>query len=239
MRSPNLPLLLYHWFRLGPEPAASAPYAIAPEEFESHLLWLKAHGYTSVSCDAVLDNQPLPAKPVSITFDDGTADFYDVGAPLLEKHGFTATMFLVAGRVGGEVDWDPAVPRRPLLTWAQIKELKGRGFTFGSHTYTHPRLSRLGLEPIERELVLSRNQLADHLGEFPRGLAYPYGDYDQRVIVLARELGYKGALAVTLKPLDLLRSRPFARARAMVKGGDSLALFRFRLWLAEQIPTLE
>ncbi len=233
-----IPILLYHWFRTGPEPAASARYAIPPERFEAQLRWLRAVGYTGLPLDALLGADPLPATPAVLTFDAGTADFYTYGAPLLEKYRFPATLFLVAGRVGGELDWDPAMPRRPLLTWAQIKELQGRGFTFGSHTFSHPRLSRLGLEPIERELTLSRNHLANHLGHLPRWLAYPYGDYDRRAVALARQLGYEGALAVTLRPRDLLRSRPFARARAMVKGDDSPRKFRFRLWLAEQIPTI-
>ena len=233
---PNLPILLYHWFA---EPGVPADrYAVTPQQFEAQLRWLQAAGYVGVPLDALLDDKPLPPRPVAITFDDGTADFATHAAPLLEKYGFPATIFLVAGKVGGEVDWDAAVARRPLLSWAQIRELGQRGFTFGAHSYAHPRLSGLGLEPLERELTLARNALADGLRAFPRWLAYPYGDYDGRVIALARELRFAGALAVTLRPADLLRSRPFSRARAMIKNTDSLRVFRFRLWLAEQIPTL-
>ena len=35
-------------------------------------------------------------KKVVITFDDGYRDFYTHAFPVLEKHGFTASMFIVS-----------------------------------------------------------------------------------------------------------------------------------------------
>ena len=46
---------------------------------------------------------------VGLTFDDGYADFAEYALPVLRRHGFTATVFVIAGRLGG----DSRTLRRP------------------------------------------------------------------------------------------------------------------------------
>ena len=83
------------------------------------------------------------------------------------------------------------------LTWAQVREMRDAGVEFGSHTVSHPILSRLGDEELRAELRLSREELERQLGRRVVLLAYPVGGedaFDERVVRIARECGYRMAL---------------------------------------------
>jgi len=64
--------------------------------FEEQLLYLRRN-YQPVSArqvvDVALGGQPLPPRPVLLTFDDGYLDHYSYVFPLLVKHGFTGVFF--------------------------------------------------------------------------------------------------------------------------------------------------
>src|SRR5438477_279294 len=83
----------------------------------------------------------LPGRAVLITFDDGYQDFADEAFPLLERHGFPATVFVVTDAAERTSRWDAAYGQAaPLMGWDEIRELSRRGVEFGSHTQTHPAL---------------------------------------------------------------------------------------------------
>jgi peptidoglycan/xylan/chitin deacetylase (PgdA/CDA1 family) len=61
--------------------------------------------------------------------------------PILDRCGFTATVFAVAGQLGGTNVWDADGPSKPLLTTDQLRQVAAAGMEIGSHGYTHVRLS--------------------------------------------------------------------------------------------------
>ncbi len=131
-------------------------------------------------------------KPLAIvTFDDGYRDNIAVAAPILEKFGLSACFFVTTGYIGGggRFAWDrDDGTDRSLMSWADIRELRRRGFEVGSHTVTHRRMSELNDEELEAELAESRRVLELELGENVRVFAYPFGrlrDYvpGQRTLV--------------------------------------------------------
>lgn len=231
------PILMYHWFR--PEGAASSSRSpqleITPELFGRQMAMLSRAGYRSVSLRRAVGagrEAGLPRGSIVITFDDGTLDFWEHAKPILERHGFTATLFVVSGKVGGASTWDRELgePDRPLMSWDQIRQLHRDGFEIGSHTHSHIPLTELSDEAVRSELVRSRRTLTDELGVAPQFLAYPRGFYADRHKRLAREAGYAGACAVILRWRDLWRSDRYALKRMSVKGVESM--FRFKLRLA-------
>lgn len=48
----------------------------------------------------------LPARPLSITFDDGYADNRSHAAPILQRHGLSATFFVATGFIDGGRMWN-------------------------------------------------------------------------------------------------------------------------------------
>ena len=122
------------------------------------------------------------AKPaIAITFDDGFSNVYEHAFPVLCHYGFPGTIFLVTDYCGGMNSWPgqpPGIIPRSLLSWNQIKEMSQAGITFGSHTRTHPNLTRLSTYDAQQELIGSKKEIEDTLGKPVASFAYPYGAYD-------------------------------------------------------------
>jgi peptidoglycan/xylan/chitin deacetylase (PgdA/CDA1 family) len=77
-----------------------------------------------------------------------------------------------------------------------VRELVAHGVEVGAHTVSHPHLTRLGDEELERELREARVRLEDELGRPCAYVAYPYGESDARVQDAVRRVGYSGAFAL-------------------------------------------
>lgn len=159
---------------------APGPTSIDPVTFRGQLDALVARGYDPVSLYDLAawhtGTRKLPERAIVITFDDGFADFADHGAPALLARGWSATVFLPTGHLGGKEDWNGAdKPARPLMTWAQVEDLAARGIDFGAHSVTHADLTRLAPADLEREVSQSSREIETHLGKAPISFAPPYG----------------------------------------------------------------
>src|SRR2546426_4138670 len=115
----KLPILLYHKIDRIPAGARYPRSYVTPERFDAQLAFLRRRGYESVSFVDYLGYRRgaarLPRRPVIITFDDGYRSNRDVALPLLQQHGFRATIFLVAGRGGGAKAGGPGGNPEPPL----------------------------------------------------------------------------------------------------------------------------
>ena len=195
----RLPILMYH--RVAPEGAvATARWRLTPESFEEQLRYLRDAGFHSVTLEqwreAVHTKKPLPGRAVVLTFDDGYRDFAEYAWPLLKRYGFSAIMFLVAGRIGGTNDWDRAFGEEVgLMAWDEILALQKEGVEFGCHTVTHAPLTGLSPADVVRELARSRAILESKLKVPVDAIAYPYGDQDHGVQHLAGACGYTFGLS--------------------------------------------
>jgi peptidoglycan/xylan/chitin deacetylase (PgdA/CDA1 family) len=76
------------------------------------------------------------------------------------------------------------------MTVEEVIALHRQGHEIGSHTLTHPILPRLSDAELLRELRQSRDEVGTWLGANVCGLCYPNGDYDARVVRVARSSGY-------------------------------------------------
>ncbi|MDX1695801.1 MAG: polysaccharide deacetylase family protein [Ketobacteraceae bacterium] len=68
------------------------------------------------------------------------------------------------------------------LTWAQCQEMSAAGIEFGSHTLSHPRLSLLSGNALERELKESKQCLLSRSLNYVNAVCYPYGDYNDQTL---------------------------------------------------------
>ncbi|MBM4401303.1 MAG: polysaccharide deacetylase family protein [Crenarchaeota archaeon] len=80
-----------------------------------------------------------------------------------------------------------------MLTWEQIQTLYKQGISFGSHTCTHPRLSRLSQDQSWHELIASKECLETRLNKEIPLIGYPHGDFNSAVQRMAMAAGYKAA----------------------------------------------
>jgi peptidoglycan/xylan/chitin deacetylase (PgdA/CDA1 family) len=122
---------------------------------------------------------------VSLEFDDGTADQYQVRA-MLNEHGMDGTFFVNSGQVGvGNY-----------MTWAQLRGLAADGSEIGGHTLTHPDLTEIPSAEATREVCDDRAALLAQ-GFAVRNFAYPYGHNDANVQNIVRNCGYNSARDVS------------------------------------------
>jgi len=172
------------------------------EQFERQMEFLKQQGYRSIRMEeAFREKSSKGSKEVLITFDDGYESVYNSVFPILQRHGFTACVFLITGYVGKYNEWDVNWGRKfKHLSWDQIKEMKEYGFSFGSHTVNHPDLTKLEKRFVEYELKRSKQMLEDRLSQEVDFLSFPFGKYNQEVEGLARDIGYRKAFTICPKP---------------------------------------
>lgn len=217
----RLPVLVYH--HVGPCSRGATPrYTVSPRRFASQMEWLGHNGYSPISCADWLawchEAKPLPDKPVLITFDDGYADVAEFAFPVLRQYGFAATVFIVTGLVGKTNQWDQSGGLRnlKLMTAEQIRDAIEGGIEFGSHSRSHPELTRLSRQQLENEIAGSKADLTELLGRPPAAFAYPYGCYDD----LVREC-VSSCFSLAMKAnagMNTLGGDPFAISRITVRG---------------------
>ncbi len=213
-------IITFH--RVDDDPADD--YAISPERFERMTKWLKSRGYQGCTVSEAL--QANSRKVVGLAFDDGTRDFYEVAWPILREVGFSATAFIVAGRIGQTSNW-PELQGVFLLKEQQVRELNRQGVEIASHGWSHRAYDEQSREQILRDMQRSREKLSQIIGCPPRGLAYPYGRSTNDVVALAEQAGYEWACTARsgFAPVpDRYRLR-----RTLIKRKDTLLCFALKV----------
>jgi peptidoglycan/xylan/chitin deacetylase (PgdA/CDA1 family) len=175
---------------------------VTPAAFRAQMRHLREAGWTVVPladlAGALAAGRSLPARTAAITFDDGFADNYTHAFPVLADLGLPATVFVTTGALGGTLRVLRDRPDGlPALTWAQLREMLRGPISVGSHTVTHPRLSRLAPAAVAAELERSRAAIAAETGVTTDLFCYPHGDVDARVRAAVAAAGYTVACATT------------------------------------------
>ena len=188
-------ILMYH----GVAQVAEDPnqLCVTPSRFAEQMTWLKRHGLRGVGIGTLVDAMRAGRQRglVGITFDDGYVSVLEAALPELLRHGFTATMFIISGRLGRSNEWDEG-PRWPLMSASQVGELAAAGMEISSHSATHPRLVGIDVGRLETEVSGSRASISELVGAPIRGFAYPYGSMDAAARHAVRDAGYEYACAV-------------------------------------------
>lgn len=107
--SSRLSILIFH--RVLAEHDSLNPDEPAAAEFETRMRWVRDWFNVLPLADAVarLDSGTLPARALSVTFDDGYADNEELAAPILQSLGLSATFFVTTGYLNGGCMWNDRV----------------------------------------------------------------------------------------------------------------------------------
>ncbi|HCU93668.1 MAG TPA: polysaccharide deacetylase [Actinobacteria bacterium] len=189
-------VLMYH----SVTPYQHDPYlvTVSPQRFAQQMRWLRRRGLRGVSVAELLAarERGSAGNLVGLTFDDGYADFTEHALPVLARHGFSATVFVIAGRLGGDNAWDAGGPRKPLMTARQVRQVADAGIEIGSHGLRHVSLPGVSAPALTAEVENSRAVLQGVSGQPVAGFCYPYGDVDERVVAGVRVAGYEYGCAI-------------------------------------------
>jgi peptidoglycan/xylan/chitin deacetylase (PgdA/CDA1 family) len=198
---------------------------IRPDVFEEQLRYLHDEGFHTIDLEewrrAIQAQEPIPGRAVILTFEDGYLDFKNYAWPLLQRYGFSATVFLIAERIG-QSGWDQIYGEEvPLVGWKDIHQLQDEGVEFGSHSAVLRWLTELSFAEVVSEGARSRAILERGLKRPVTAFAYPHGAEDQVVQHLIGACGYVFGLSCQPGPskfYDPLLALP----RIEIMGSDGL-----------------
>jgi peptidoglycan/xylan/chitin deacetylase (PgdA/CDA1 family) len=232
-----MPILMYHSISDDPEEWVHPYYRISTplSVFAEHMRYLHENHYTVIGLKNIYDilniQNNLPNKNVVITFDDGYRDFYTNAYPILQKHNFTATVFLPTSFIGNE---DTKLRGKEHLNWDEVKVLSKAGITFGSHSVTHPQLSALKIEDVDCEIKLSKEIIEDKLGERIDTFSYPFKfpeenwKFKKILIDLLQKYGYICGVSTRIGTTSNKDNRYFMK-RIPINSGDDISFFQTKL----------
>lgn len=208
--SMQVPILMYH--HLSEDVTNSE--MVSPEQFEAQIRALSEAGYTGVSFDElqayVLRGEPLPEKPVVITFDDGYRSNYTLAYPILQKYNMKAAIFVIGVSFGKDHYKDTDYAITPHFGAAEAAEMAASGLvSIQSHTYDmHQWLpyetgsavrenilplpgegEEAYVQALTEDFTRSRAQLESATGQPVDVLAYPAGQYSTLAQVTLQSLG--------------------------------------------------
>jgi peptidoglycan/xylan/chitin deacetylase (PgdA/CDA1 family) len=159
-------------------PAAS----LLTKQFEEQMALLSERANTRVvTADDIFNKAEDDAKKIVLTFDDGFIGNYLFAFDILERYGFKATFFITVDDVSKD----------RYMSWEQIAALHKSGHLIQSHTMTHPMLGECEESEITYELETSKRIIEDKIGSPVKYLSLPYGSLNERVITIAKQIGYK------------------------------------------------
>ena len=215
-------ILAYHSISNEIEPDET----VTPEEFERQLQYI-GKNYRVIPLEEAIGYLQTDIEKISgsivITFDDGYSDNYYNAYPLLKKHNFPATIFLITGFIknnGGKY-----------LSPSQIHEMKSNSISFGSHTVSHRILTGLRKEEITREIKGSKDILESQLGQGINSFAYPVGtriDFNDEIAEIVKACKYSCACS-NMYGMNGKNADIFALKRIGIETTDNFFIFKKKL----------
>ena len=222
----SVPVLTYHRFSVN----NPGKLTVTAEAFESQMKYLKENGYYFITLTQLIEfvdyKKALPPKAVAITVDDGWRSFYEIGFPILKRHGIPATLFVYTDFIGGS----------KAMTWQQVKTLANSGIDIQCHTQSHRDLTVLieneslrdYLQAVEQEIKDSKAEIRQRLGKECLYLAYPYGKTNNLVINLLQKHGYQAGFTVD-REANPFFSDKFRLSRSVIYGTYDMQRFQRNL----------
>jgi peptidoglycan/xylan/chitin deacetylase (PgdA/CDA1 family) len=195
---PPIPILTYHQVdHTPPRGAAYRSLVVTPAAFSRQMGLLRTLGYRGLSMSALLPylRGEKQGKVVGITLDDGYLNNLEHAMPVLRRHGFSATCYVVSGQLGGSNVWDQAkgvAPQR-LMDAQQLKAWLAGGQEVGAHTRNHVDLLACDDATAREEIAGCRRDLEQWLGAEVRHFCYPYGFHRPEHARMVRDSSFETA----------------------------------------------
>lgn len=190
LKNLSMPILMYHHIRdfNDPNDKIGTNLSVSPKKFAEQLDLIKSEGYTTITFNN-LDTGNIPTKPILLTFDDGYENFYQNAYFELKKRGMVGTTFIITNNIG----------KNEYMNEKEIKEIAANGIEIGSHTLSHPDLSKLSSDRAEKEISNSKKTLESLTNNQIISFCYPSGKFSEETTQILKNAGYKYAVTTKSK----------------------------------------
>ena len=218
----TVPILMYHRFGGG-----KSTLFVRPENFERQMSYLKNKGYNVVSLDKLVSGikqgRNFKHNTVVITIDDGYEDNYIQAYPILKKHGFPATIFIITNFIGD---------KKNFMTWDEVRTMFKNNISFGGHTKNEIYIPAIK----EKEVLWDETEGCKRLIETKLGktvdyFCYPTGGFTEGAKEMIKKAGYKGACTTNRGFIELNKD-VYELKRVKVTNSDAIKPFHFRAKLS-------
>jgi len=183
------------------------------DEFEHIIKWVK-HRFSIIKPEDLLNPKSNGAL---FTFDDGFYNNYANVLPLLEKHEIPGLFFITNQHIKDSSHWlsfiqnklnnanmdienIPNITKKDYyngISETQLKEMADNPWvTIGSSSETHADLTTCNDLELELEIIDSKKYLENISKKPMEFFAYPSGHYNEHVVKLVENAGYKAAFGI-------------------------------------------
>lgn len=219
MARKQVPVLCYHHIKDVITPK-DGEYSVSTAAFKAQMKALADSGYKTITPDQYYDylvhGNPIPEKPVMLTYDDTDEEQFSIAKPEMDKYGFKGVYFIMTISIG----------RPRYMTKEQIKQLSDEGHVIASHTWDHSRFDRYkpeheieegGRKKIvndwDQQLLKTKKKLEEITGKPVEHFAFPFGLWNHDGLPEIEKRGYKMAYQLST-PRD--STMPLYTVRRMI-----------------------
>ncbi|MCL5071576.1 MAG: polysaccharide deacetylase family protein, partial [Actinobacteria bacterium] len=157
-------------------------------------------------------------KIVYLTFDEGYENGYTIKILDTLKEDKVKSLFFVTG---------PYIKEHGDL----VKRMLEEGHLVGNHTISHPSLPTLGDASLENELYGLEKQFGPLTGKGFKYMRPPRGEYSEKVLAAAKELGYKTVFwSYAYDDFDINKQKGPEHAHKMVMDNSIFLILHFQFY---------
>lgn len=194
--SVKVPVLMYH--RIETNPNISDTWQISVTEFKQEMEYLKNNGYTTLTNDQLYNiiakKASMPAKPVLLTFDGATIDFYNNAYPILKQYGFNATEYVVTDQIG--TSWGSPSDIIRIMNENQLKTVGNNKIELENHSTTHGHIANLSTAELTKRVSGATAKIESLTNKPVKYFAYPFGESSNNFVNVLKSLNVKMAFKV-------------------------------------------
>ena len=210
----KLPIIMYH--SILKDKSRSGKYIITPDTLEQDLKYIASNGYTSITMtdliNYIYNNEPLPKKPIIITFDDGYYNNFGYAIPILKKYNMRAVISIVGEYTNRYSKTGEENLNYSYMRWEDIKAAMQEGVVeFQNHTYNmHGNTkgrngsARKNGETLEQyrksftsDILKLQEEFKKNTNYEPNTYTYPFGMVSKESNDMVKEMGFKASLSCT------------------------------------------
>jgi peptidoglycan/xylan/chitin deacetylase (PgdA/CDA1 family) len=197
---------------------------VGVDEFAAQMDYLARRRKVVTLEDVAAQRVPEGKPVVAITFDDGYKSVLRAAGPILERHGFPATVFVPTRWIGQTNGWIESTPCDvEIMDVAELQRAESRGIRVESHGHAHIDYSAVSLDEAVSDVDASVSCIEKIVGRRPTLFAYPYGresDVGRRAVA---EAGMKAAFTI-----DARHAGSLAWGRVQITPLDGIRLFAIK-----------
>jgi peptidoglycan/xylan/chitin deacetylase (PgdA/CDA1 family) len=224
-----VPVLMYHRIVPFAESGKSiVGLVVPPQTFDAQITALAGAGWHTITMATLADDLQAhvrpPVKTLVITLDDGWYDGFTYALPILQKHDYVATYYVIAGQID----------KPPYLSSPQLQALVAAGDEIGDHTMDHANLTALRAPDLKYQIDAAAARIAQVTGVWPESLAYPFGGENAQAVASVAacqelRIAVIEGPVVTVKPGASQTPRPTAMPAAYETWANRFIVPRIRV----------